>query len=241
MTFKQERFENFPNSTTFNSTNAGLFAEAAFTSIGSNGNTFFTTTADAGHGGSCLEVTGLSGTAGQFDLVDTASAQGVLAFDFKLLAFPTVNGVQFPVVWRGASAIGRLEMNTSGQLRCSMVGTGTYGTALALNTWYRIEIILTGLGTASSAVTLNVYVGDNTGTPYATDTVSGQTTAIQMDRFRFYRTSTEATALSCRYDTIRQDIGSSTPLGPPPVPAGVNQIGYRSLWSPAAASQASLR
>lgn len=219
MALKQETFENFPNGTTFNTANAGTFGQVTYANVASNANTFVTTTADAAHGTSCLDITGVSATAGQFDITDTAAADGVLAFYFKCLSTPSVT-TQFPVGFRqSAGALGRLEMSTTRQLRCVLGASGTFGTALALSTWYRIELIVTGTGTAASAVTTNVYVGDSTGSPFATDTVSGQTTAAQLDRFRFYRFSTEATALNCRIDSIRQNIGSSTALGPFPAAA----------------------
>jgi hypothetical protein len=216
MALKSEDFENFPNATTFNTANAGTFGKVTYANVASNANTFATTTADAAHGTSCLGITGVSATAGQFDIPDTAAAAGAVSFYFKILSTPSVT-TQFPIGWRqSAGALGRLEMSTTRQLRINMTGIGTFGTALALSTWYRIEIVVTGTGTAATAATMNAYVGDATGTAFATDTVTGQTTAAQMDRFRYYRFSTEATALDCRIDSIQQNIGASSQIGPWP-------------------------
>lgn len=246
MSLKQERFENFPNGTAFSTASAGTFGETAWSNIAAgSGGSFTTTTADAGHGATCLECSIPSGIAGQYGFVDTAAADGVCAFDFKLLANITAANSQFPVGARYAAAqLGRLEMSATNQLRINFIATTAYGTALSLNTWYRLECQQLGAGTASSSFTYWLYSAPpDPGSLIETFSVTGQnTTALgQLVEWRWGKLNAAATVANWRIDTVRANIGSSTPLGPPPVPAGVNLIGYRSLWSPTAASQASLR
>jgi hypothetical protein len=216
MTYLENTFEGFANGTAFTTANSGSQGGAAMTNVAAgSGGTYTTVTTDAAHGTVCLEAAHPSAIAGQFDLVDpTPATSGVCAFMFKLLAYPTVTNIQFPILARhSAGQLGRLEMSTTGQLRVNMTAVSAYSLGLSLNTWYRIEVICTGWNSAASAFTVNVYVGDSN-TLFTSATVTGQTTAFLQDRFRYDRGSNEATAISCRFDTIRQNIGSSTPLGP---------------------------
>lgn len=216
MAYLENTFEGFANGTAFTTANSGSQGGAAMANVSAGaGGTYTTITTDSAHGTVCLEANHPSAIAGQFDLVDpTPASSGVCAIMFKLLAFPTVTNIQFPIMARhSAGQLGRLEMSTTGQLRVNMTAVSAYSTALALNTWYRLEVICTGWNTAATALTVNVYVGDSN-TLFTTATVTGQTTAFLQDRFRYDRGAAEATSISCRWDSIRQNIGSSTALGP---------------------------
>jgi hypothetical protein len=240
-----ERFENFPDATTFSSTNAGTYAETPFVNIGSGTGSQTTTTSDAGHGSSCLESVYASGSAGQFAL-DASSpvADAVVAFDFKLLAFPTLTDQQFPIGARYASGqIGRLETSNTGQLRASMTSVSSYGTALTLNVWRRLELQIIGAGTASTSLAYYLYTDVDGMSLYDTGGVSGVNTSGlgPVSQWRWGKFSSSATAISCRYDTLRVNYGSSTLLGPYSAGSGINQIGYRQLVSRRAALQAASR
>jgi len=241
----QEYWENYPNGTTFNTTNAGTYGTAGMTNIGAGSGTMQTLTSDSSDGNSCLQCDWPASQAGQFAIPDTAAADGVCAFALKLLAYPTAAAdQQYPVGARYASGqLGRLESNITGQFRTSMTSVSSYGTSLSLNNWYRVECQIIGSGTSSTAFNYFIYTTATGMTLHDSGGVSGVNTSAlgQIVQWRWGRLSAQVGAISYRVDTMRSNIGSSTLLGPPPVPAGVNQIGYRSLWSPAAASQASLR
>lgn len=247
MSYKEERWENYPLTSPgpdFNTTNAASFGTAGMTNIQANSGTMNVINTDAAAGAQCLQCDWPTTIAGQFAIPDTAAADAVCAFDYKLLAFPAVTDSQFPIGARHASGqIGRIETSLTGQFRSSMTSVSAYGTALTLNVWRRVEVQLIGAGTASTALNYFVYT-DTTGmTLYDSGSVTGvNTTALgQIVQWRWGRLSGQTGAISYRVDNCRSDIGTSTLLGPLAVPAGVTQIGYRSLWSPAAASQASLR
>jgi hypothetical protein len=154
-----------------------------------------------------------------FDLDDAAASGSFTAsFYFKYLSYPTVTNDQLPWGLRSLSAaLARLETNTTGGLRISMTAVSSYTANHSIGTWYRGEVYGTGIGTAASAVNLDTYVGDATGTPFASVSVTGQTTAAQCQRMRWGRASAATlAAMSMRLDSIQQNIGSSTPLGPWP-------------------------
>lgn len=219
MAYKENLFDNFANGTAITNATSDDQGGAAFTNSSPGaGGSYTITTADFMHGNASLEAFVPSGVAGQFDIADTASADAWTDFGFKLRAYPTVTGIQFPVGMRSSTtALCRLEMSNTGQLRIVLGAGSAYGLALALDVWYRIQIVLTGVGTASTSMTYTVFVGNST-TVYDTATITGATTVAQMDRFRYMKTTNVASDASCRFDTIRQNIGSSTPPGPYQVP-----------------------
>jgi len=203
------------------------------------------TTADAAHGDACVELSGAAGLASiaLCDVDDAApSALFSIAMYFKWVSYPTATNDQMGINIRGlANNLGRIDASTTGQFRVNMGIATAYTTALALNTWYRLEFYGSGLGTAASAATLDIYAGDST-TLFATAGVTGQTTAAQAQRGRYGCFSGAALAgKTYRIDSIRQNIGSATPLGPWPAAPTATMRASDLITSPTAAIRAATR
>jgi hypothetical protein len=163
-------------------------------------------------------VTALSASAPIVDLDDAApSASFALRVYIRMDVYPSVSDIQFPINYRTLSgSLGRTDMDSAGGIR---LNGGTYSTSkLAIGVWYRIEIQGIGFGAGAGAATLNlqVYVGDATGTPYITQTLTGQTVASQIQRVRYGKISTTPSTADFTYalDEFAQNIGTSTPIGP---------------------------
>jgi hypothetical protein len=158
--------------------------------------------------------------ASLFDInADTPSDAWTCRFYIYLNTLPSTDHIQFPIMIRGASGVlGRTEMNTSGQLRVVNGTTGSYSSAsLTTGVWYRVEYYGTGAGTSNTNARVDVYVGDNTGTPFLTASQNGQTTGEQVTLIRYGKaSSTPTSTMSFYIDDIGQSIGSSVPLGPSP-------------------------
>lgn len=241
MSLVQELWELYPNGTALNSTNIGLYGTAGMTNAAAGSGTMATQTTDAADGISCLQCDWPTGQAGQFAIPDTAAADAVCAFAYKLLAFPTAAADhQFPIGARySAGQLGRLETNITGQFRASMTSLSSYGTALSLNTWYRVECQIIGAGTTSTAFNYFVYTTPTGTTLLDSGGVSGVNTSAlgQVAQWRWGRLSAQTGAISYKVDTMRSNIGSSTLLGPPPATA----LTRRPLFRNTAAVHGALR
>jgi hypothetical protein len=214
MSLLANSFEGQTNGTTITAANSDDFGDCILSNAAGAG-TY--STSQAMHGTVSNAFSYATGATGLYD-IDDAAASGSFSVRFylRLTAFPSVTNAQFPCNIRSLSAnLFRLEMSTTGQVRISMTANSTYTSALSLNTWYRFEFYGTGVGTASTAATCDIYVGDNTGTPAFTTSISGQTTSAQAQRTRFGKISTGVLAsIAGFFDDVAANIGSSTPLGP---------------------------
>lgn len=196
-------------------------AGTAFTTVSVPSGTLTFETADAYRGSLCYYfVQTNGGNAALVDLDDgSASADVTVRFYVRMDDLPTVSNVQFPVSIRHTTngALARIEMSTTGQVRCQIASsTGSYSASgLSADTWYRFEVYGTGFGTASTSLTVDVYTGDDTGTPLRTATLSGVTTSSQVNRVRYGKISgSPSSVVSFKLDDLAQNVGSATPLGP---------------------------
>jgi hypothetical protein len=199
--------------------NSGGISGDAFTtvSIGTGGAITYSATR-AMHGSlSYAFVIGSGATLVDLD-ESLADDQFTARVAVNLTAYPSAS-TPFPFNVRntaGTTNLGGTNLSTTGQLQVAIGGTLSSFTTpvLALNTWYRLEYYGSGFGTAASASTCDAYVGDNTGTPFATCSVSGVTTANGALRMRFGKPSGTSTLATSYLDDLAYTAGSSTPLGP---------------------------
>jgi hypothetical protein len=210
--------------------NSGGASGTAFTTVTTPASQSQYRASAAFHGSFGMLVNSLSTAAPIVDLDDATAASSVaIRFYIRMDSYPSVTNVQFPVNFRSLSgSINRTDFDNTGGIRIG--GLAYSSDKLALSTWYRIECQGTGFGAGAGAGTLSmqVYVGDNTGTPYINQTASGLTLASQVQRVRYGKNSSSPTTADFTYalDDFAQNVGSSTPLGPaspPPPSAGSDQ------------------
>jgi hypothetical protein len=218
VTLKTLIFDGQPNGSAMSIANSDDFGDVAVSEVTINGGTLAYTTADKMHGTTAIALAQPTAASTTFFSVDDAATSAVYSARFycKLNSLPSATGFQGPFLLRTtAAALGRTELSATGQVRLSLgATTGTYSTSvLSVGTWYRFEVYGTGIGTASSTMTCDVYVGDATGTPFITVTLTGQTTAAQCQRARFGKGGGTMT-FDMVIDDVALNIGSSTPLGP---------------------------
>jgi hypothetical protein len=156
-----------------------------------------------------------SASTSTMDASDTASASAATHFYIYIDSYPSVDA-QGPVAHRGGGAAGcRIQISSTGQIRNFAGGTtGTASTGtIPLNTWYRVESVVTGAGTSSTQIVTNAYAGNSTSAAFTVPTVSGATTANQVDLIRWTKSGGN-TAISYWLSDLRQDIGASSEIGP---------------------------
>lgn len=148
----------------------------------------------------------------------TPAASGAVRCYLRLNSYPSAT-TQAPINVRSAAnaSLGRLNMTATGQLSITL-GTanavsGVTASALALNTWYRVEVVWTGFNTAASAMTLYVYEGDSTTLFCPAVTLTGQTTTALAGVVRFGRNSAAGTN-DFTFDNLALNVGSSALIGP---------------------------
>lgn len=221
MTLKKNSAEGGVNTTAVTALNSGGASGDAFTAVAAgvtNGIIFTNAQRRAGSLAYRMTTATADAIACTFDMADTAAATFTSRFYFYLAAFPSAT-VQGPVGIRSAAnaSIGRLNMSATGQIQVVLGTANTTSTltttTLALNTWYRFEVYGTGMGTASASMTADVYVGENTGTPYMTTGLTGQNTTATVGTVRYGKIGA-AGSNDWFYDDLAQNIGSATPLGP---------------------------
>jgi hypothetical protein len=194
--------------------NSSTFGDPAWTVVSAAGFlTYSTAQAFLGTVGLKVDVT-TAATACNLDKADTASANAAAHTYIYLTAYPSTD-VQAPISFRGGANLAHVRITATGQVR-NVVGS-TVGTAstsvLALNTWYRLELVTTGHNSAAAALNSNVYVGNST-TPFFTPpAVTGVTTAALVDTVRYTKFG-GTTLITFWLDDPRQDIGATAELGP---------------------------
>lgn len=202
--------------TTSNSSNGGD-AFTAVALVNSGAGTFYGT--NPFRGSMCYRLfQPSSASACTVEWSDTASASFTCRFYFRFNgSYPSAT-CQGPLNVRSASAyLGRLNLTNTGQVSITLgaanASSGLSASSLALDTWYRFEVVGTGFGTAATSMTCNVYVGDSTTPFFTTLTVTGQTTAEQVALLRYGRNNAVGSN-DWLFDDLAQNIGSSTVIGP---------------------------
>jgi hypothetical protein len=198
--------------------NSGGASGDAFGQVNTSGGTIqYTSTAI--HGGLSIVLTQPTlASVCNIDF-DDAAASASFAFSayFTTPVLPSVTDQLFPLTMRSLSgALGNVQMSTTGQIKVN-IGTVTsaYSTpVISTGTVYRIEGQGTGWGTAATACDIQIYVGHNTGTPFISVSASGGTTALPVQRLRWGKGSGTSTISGFTLDSIQQNIGSSTAIGP---------------------------
>jgi hypothetical protein len=219
MTLKVNTAEGGTDGVDVTTANSGGASGDAFVTVAGGATGALTFDSGHAHNGSLSYLMNLAtAVACTMDMSDTAAATYSIRCYIYLNAYPSA-AIQGPVGIRSAAnaSIGRLNMSATGQLQI-LLGTSNNTSAfstsvLALNTWYRLEIYGSGANTTSTSMTCDVYVGDATGTPFFSVTLTGQTTVATVGLIRYGRIGT-AGSNNWNIDDIAQNLGTATPLGP---------------------------
>ena len=225
MTLLTNSAEGGTNGTTVTTGNSGGASGQAFSAVTLNSGTFIFSNAWA-HGGSLSYLhQQIAANSLFYDMTaDSANAAASWSarFYLRLNALPSATA-QGPLNWRSAanSNMGNIQLTATGAVLIT-TGTGgavsTSGNTLAINTDYRFEVYGTNYGTSSAATTCDIYLGDNTGTPYMT-TNSTHTSALStVGIFRLGKSSSGGGSIDYYIDDWAWNIGSATPIGPTVIP-----------------------
>lgn len=222
MALKQNSFEGGTNGT------GGLGTVTTGNSGGANGSQLASVTPGTGgsieyissqafHGVRSVQFTQpTAANLCHLTMSDTASANWSARVYVRITAMPSAE-LQFPMDIRNSSDsfICGLQMTTAGRLRTvagSSLGLMSSGSAMSLNTWYRISFWGTGLGTGSGTVNCSLYLG-NSFTPIETLSHTGVNLgANQGARCRVGKSS-NATLASWQMDAFAVNFGSSSEIG----------------------------
>jgi len=176
-----------PGSNTPTIANSDDFGDPAWTVVSSGGFlTYVNSPVFTGSVALAVKVT-TAATATNLEKSDTASANAAASVNLFLNAYPSVD-MQAPVGFRGSStALARMNISPTGQLKCTIGGTTSTASAsvLSLSTWYRLEVSATGFGTAASAIQCDVYLSGTNTLVFSANGLTGQTTASQIDAVRW--------------------------------------------------------
>lgn len=217
---------------------------AASLNLADTGNGDMFTTLNPGGGGGTLTYTAsaIKGALAVLGTQPTAAntcfvgwdvtGQASFAFRFYLTvaSLPSATCDLVQVRTTAASLSTSVSMSTTGQVRVTVGGVSTSFSVpvLAVGTVYRIEGQGSGFGTAASALAVQAYLGDATGSPHVSVSLTGQTTAAVAERFRYGKPTGGPAFTGFVLDNIAQDAGTATPIGPTVAPpyAGGRHLRY---------------
>ena len=179
------------------------------------GGTIVYSTAQESHGNSSVLLTPNSTNACYIQYNDANHTSGAIAFYVYMTGSPSAT-LDFParVVNSSNSTLISLQMTTGRILRIS-AGTSVQGTvAMALNTWYRVELTYAN-ATTSPNITAKMFVGDST---TAADSINLTPAALGTSPCNLRVGKLSGTLGAFYVDSFKWVTGSATELGPWVVP-----------------------
>jgi hypothetical protein len=146
---------------------------------------------------------------------DTAASSASVRMYLRMTGYPSAE-IQYPFEVRSSGFnICGLQITSAGRLRTvangSSLGLMAAGSALSLNTWYRIAFWCSAMNGTTGTVNCRLYTGDN-GTPIEELAHTNVTTVNTPSLVRYGRNSTGSAMGVFYIDDIAQNIGSSTEI-----------------------------
>jgi hypothetical protein len=173
-------------------------------------------------------------TAGQAGIRFTqasAAAANAIRFYFRFASLPSTTGMSLFTLHVAALTDRRcyVTVDNVGSLRMyDFLGTANFisaNGAIAVNTWYRLELGITAVTGSAGTSDLRVYLGDDlTSIPALDSSLTAQNYGgsalanIQIGRFEATTPAANGTA-TLYYDDFAWNSGSATLLGPSSVPS----------------------